>query len=175
MARAAQQALALAQQEKSAWTRADLVKHLGRVLPRAGRDPEAAARLLEETADRILRSEFEQVLCLEAPDPVGLPGDLIRADGRSVYRRHGGTRYATRAQLSMEEAMVAQAQARAAPRMTRAAAAAALGADLARLERALAAGPDAESDAGTRAPVPGCARTRPRPRCRCWPTGGACR
>ena len=117
------------------------------MLPRAGRDPEAAARLLEETADRILRSEFEQVLCLEAPDPVDLPGDLIRADGRSVYRRHGGTRYATRAQLSMEEAMVAQAQARAAPRMTRAAAAAALGADLARLERALAAGPDAESDA----------------------------
>ena len=111
LARAAQRALALAQQEKSAWTRADLVKHLGRVLPRTGRDPEAAARLLEETADRILRSEFEQVLCLEAPDPVDLPGDLVRADGRSVYRRHGGTRYATRAQLSMEEAMVAQAQA----------------------------------------------------------------
>ena len=148
LARAAQLALALAQQEKSAWTRADLVKHLGRVLPRTGRDPEAAARLLEETADRILSSEFEQVLCLEAPDPVDLPRDLIRADGRSVYRRHGGTRYATRAQLSMEEAMVAQAQARTAPRMTRAAAAAALGADLARLERALAAGPDAESDAG---------------------------
>ena len=148
LARAAQRALALAQQEKSAWTRADLVKHLGRVLPRTGRDPEAAARLLEETADRILRSEFEQVLCLEAPDPVDLPGDLVRADGRSVYRRHGGVRYATRAQLSMEEAMVAQAQAAAAPRMTRAAAAAALGADLARLERALAAGAgDAESDA----------------------------
>ncbi len=88
------------------------------------------------------------MLCLEAPDPVDLPGDLVRADGRSVYRRHGGVRYATRAQLSMEEAMVAQAQAAAAPRMTRAAAAAALGADLARLERALAAGAgDAESDA----------------------------
>jgi hypothetical protein len=148
LARAAQRVLALAQREKSAWTRADLVKHLGRVLPRTGRDPEAGARLLEETADRILYSEFEQVLCLEAPEPVDLPRDLIRADGRSVYRRHGGTRYATRAQMSMEEAMVAQAHARTAPRMTRAAAAAALGADLARLERALAAGAgDAESDA----------------------------
>jgi hypothetical protein len=148
LARAAQRALALAQQEKSAWTRADLVKHLGRVLPRTGRAPEAAARLLEETADRILRSELGPVLCLEAPDPVDLPGDLIRADGRSVYRRHGGVRYATRAQLSMEEVMVAQAQAAAAPRMTREAAAAALGADLARLEHALAAGADdAESDA----------------------------
>jgi hypothetical protein len=48
----------------------------------------------------------------------------------------------------MEEAMVAQARARIAPRMTRAAAAAALGADLARLERALGAGPDADSGAG---------------------------
>ena len=150
VARAAQRALALAQQEKSAWTRADLVKHLGRVLPRAGRDPQAAARLLEETADRILRSEFDPVLCLEAPDPVDLPGDLLRADGRSVYRRHGGTRYATRAQLSMEERMVAQAQAATAPRMTREAAAAALGADLARLEHALAGDANnAETDAGT--------------------------
>jgi conjugative relaxase-like TrwC/TraI family protein len=148
LARAAQLALARAQTEKSAWTRADLVKHLGRVLPRSGRDPQAAARLLEETADRILSSEFGQVLCLEAPDPVDLPRDLIRADGRSVYRRHGDTRYATRAQLTMEEAMVAQAQAQAAPRMTRAGAAAALGAELTRLERALAAGPDAQDDAG---------------------------
>jgi hypothetical protein len=148
LARAAERALALAQQEKSAWTRADLVKYLGRTLPRTGRDPEAAARLLEETADRILRSEFDPVLCLEAPDPVDLPDDLVRADGRSVYRRHGGTRYATAAQLSTEERMVTQAQAITAPRMTRAAAAAALGADLARLERALTGDADAK-DAGT--------------------------
>ncbi len=42
---------------------------------------------------------------------------LLRADGRSVYQRHGGTRYATRAQLAMEERMLAQARAerRAAP------------------------------------------------------------
>jgi hypothetical protein len=46
----------------------------------------------------------------------------------------------------MEERMVAQAQATTAPRMTRAAAAAALGADLAQLERALTG--DAATDAG---------------------------
>ncbi|TVZ00006.1 hypothetical protein EAS64_38630 [Trebonia kvetii] len=150
LARAAQRALALAQQEKSAWTRSDLVKHLGRVLPRTGRNPEAAARLLEETVDRILRSEFEKVLCLEAPDPVDLLDDLVRADGRSVYRRHGRTRYATRAQLSMEERMVALAQATTAPRLTRDAAATALRANLARLERALAGdADDPEADAGT--------------------------
>ena len=147
LARAARRALALAQQERSAWTRADLVKHLGRTLPRTGRNPEAAARLLEETAERILRCEFDPILCLEAPDPVDLPANLVRADGRSAYRRHGGTRYATRAQLSMEERMAAQAQAVTAPRMTREAAAHALGADPARLERALAG--DAETGAGT--------------------------
>ncbi len=114
--RAAQQALALAQQEKSTWTRADLIKYLGRVLPRTGRDPIQAAALLEDLADRTLRSEFDPVLCLEAPEPVPVPRGLLRADGRSVYRRHGGTRYATRAQPVMEERMLAQARGqRAAP------------------------------------------------------------
>ena len=109
LARAAQKAVALAQQEKSAWTRADLIKYLGRVLPRTGRDPAAAAALLEDLADRALASEFEPVTCLEAPEPAEVPASLLRADGRSVYQRHGGTRYATRAQLAMEERMVAQA------------------------------------------------------------------
>jgi hypothetical protein len=120
---------------KSIWTRADLVKYLGHVLPRAGRNPDEAAALLEELADRILCSEFEPILCLDAPESVDVPRCLLRADGHSVYRRHGGTRYATRAQLSMEDRMTAQAQA-AAPRMTRAAAADALGADLTHLEHA---------------------------------------
>ena len=105
LSRAAQQALALAQQEKSTWRRADLVKYLGRVLPRTGRDPADAAALLEDLADRALRSEFDSVVCLEAPELTRVPRDLVRADGRSVYRRHGGTRYATRAQLLMEDRM----------------------------------------------------------------------
>jgi len=137
LSRAAQRAVALAQQEKSTWTRADLIKYLGRVLPRSGRDPAAAAALLEDLADRALASEFESVLCLEAPELAAVPRGLLRADGRSVYQRHGGVRYATRAQLSMEDLMVARASAGDAPRMTRAAAAQALGADLDRLESAL--------------------------------------
>ena len=55
LARAAQKAVALAQQEKSTWTRADVIKYLGRVLPRTGLDPAAAAALLEDLADRALR------------------------------------------------------------------------------------------------------------------------
>ena len=138
LARAAQKAVALAQQEKSTWTRADLIKYLGRVLPRTGMEPATAAALLEDLADRALRSEFEPVICLEAPEAVEVPRSLLRADGRSIYQRHGGVRYATRAQLAMEERLVAQAGAGTAPRLTRAGAARALGADLARLEDTLA-------------------------------------
>ena len=119
LARAAHKAVALAQQENSTWTRADVIKYLGRVLPRTGRDPAATAALLEDLAARALRSEFEPVTCLEAPEPAEVPRSLLRADGRSVYQRHGGIRYATRAQLVMEERMLAHA--RASPRERRAA------------------------------------------------------
>src|SRR6266566_1947092 len=150
LARAAQKAVALAQQEKSAWTRADVIKYLGRVLPRSGMDPAAAASLLEDLADRALRSEFEPVTCLEAPEPAEVPRSLLRGDGRSIYQRHGGIRYATRAQLVMEERMLAQARADNAPRLTRAQAAHALGADPAQLDAALTGCGDATQDTRTR-------------------------
>ena len=148
MSRGAQKAVALAQQEKSTWTRADLVKYLGRVLPRSGMDPAAAAALLEDLADRALASEFEPVACLEAPEPAHVPASLLRADGRSVYQRHGGVRFATHAQLTMEQRMLALARASGAPRLARADAARALGADLAQLDRALTG--DAQDARGER-------------------------
>ncbi|HEY3879755.1 MAG TPA: MobF family relaxase, partial [Trebonia sp.] len=135
---AAQKAVALAQQEKSTWARADLIKYLGRVLPRSALEPSAAAALLEDLADRALRSEFEPVLCLAAPEAADVPRSLLRADGRSIYQRHGGVRHATRAQLAMEDRMLTQARGDGAPRLTRADAARALGADPERLEHALA-------------------------------------
>jgi conjugative relaxase-like TrwC/TraI family protein len=165
LSQAAQKAVALAQQEKSTWTRADLIKYLGRVLPRSGMDPAAAAALLEDLADRALASEFEPVACLQAPEPAEVPRSLLRANGRSIYQRHGGVRYATHAQLSLEERMVALARAGGAPRMTRADAARALGADLAQLDRALAG--RAHDAPGPRTPAPGCGKIRPPPRCRC--------
>ena len=154
LARAAQKAVALAQQEKSTWTRADVIKYLGRVLPRTGRDPAATAALLEDLAARALRSEFEPVVCVEAPELADVPRSLLRADGRSVYQRHGGIRYATRAQLVMEERMVAQARASGAPRLTRAQAAHTLGASPGQLDAALTghaqATPDTRTQSGLR-------------------------
>jgi primosomal protein N' len=117
-----------------------VIKYLGRVLPRSGRNPDSVAALLEDLADRALCSEFEPVVCLEAPEAAEVPPGLLRADGRSVYQRHGGVRYATRAQLAMEERILAQASAGNAPRMARAEAAQALGAEPERLERALEEG-----------------------------------
>ena len=148
LARAAQKAVALAQQDNSTWTRADVIKYLGRVLPRTGMNPAAAAALLEDVADRALASEFEPVTCLEAPEPAEVPRSLLRADGRSVYQRHGGVRYATRVQLVTEERMVAQSRADA-PRLIRAQAAHALGADPAQLDAALAGRADAAQDTRT--------------------------
>ena len=43
-----------------------------------------------------------------------VPRSLLRADGRSIYQRHGGVRYA-RVQLAVEERLVVQAGAGAAP------------------------------------------------------------
>jgi hypothetical protein len=77
------------------------------------------------------------VACLEASEPAEVPGSLLRADGRSVYQRHGGVRFATHAQLSMEQRMLALARASGAPRLDRAQAARLLGADLAQLKAAL--------------------------------------
>jgi hypothetical protein len=149
--RAAQKALALAQRDRAAFTRADLVRHLGRVLPWTGVDPDAAARLLESLADRALAGEFEPVVCLEAPEAVRVPECLLRADGRSVYQRHGGVRYATRAQLSAEERMVAQAQAAGAPAMAPDRVARALGVSVTRLDAVLTQGTQAEVTQGRQA------------------------
>jgi len=63
----------------------------------------AQAALLEDLADRALRSEFEPVLCPEAPNPprsrpaCGAPMSVASTSAHA-------TRYATRAQLAMETA-----------------------------------------------------------------------
>ncbi len=138
--RAAQRALSVVQGKHSTWTRSDLMKELAYILPAQTRDmePAAAVALLEGLADQALSGDFEQVVCLEAPQWPPLPGYLRRElDGRSVYTRPGTARYATRVQLSLEERLLRSAQRQGGPRLDRDLAARLLGAEAADLEARL--------------------------------------
>ena len=149
-ARAVQKALALVAAKQSTWTRHDLLKQLALVMPPQTRQmsPQAAQELLLGLADEALSGRIEDVVSLEAPEWPPLPGSLRRElDGRSVYTRPGTARYATAAQLSAEERLVAQAQTQGAPRLPGELAARRLGAD-----RGAAGGAAARARAGCAQP-----------------------
>jgi conjugative relaxase-like TrwC/TraI family protein len=154
--------LAQAQDSRTVWTRAALIHSIGQQLPdhATARNQEHAWQYLQDLADRALAGEAgEEVLRLDAPEWPRVPGTLRRASGESIYRAHGGELYATRAQLSMEAQLVADAQAETAPHLAREQAAALLGADLAQLDAQLCA----DAPAPTASRRAGCAWTR-RPR-----------
>src|SRR4029077_20470843 len=112
-ARAVQKALALVSERQSVWTRHDLIKHLALVMPAESRrmSAQAARELLLGLAEEALSGRGGDVVCLEAPEWPPLPASLRRElDGRSDYTRPGVARYATAAQLSAEERLVAHAQ-----------------------------------------------------------------
>jgi TrwC relaxase/AAA domain len=139
--RALAKALVLVSSQHPAWTRHDLLKQLALVLPAETRQmsPEEAQELLLGLAEEALSGRSGEVVCLEAPEWPPLPASLRRElDGRSIYARPGAARYATTAQLSMEERLVAHAQAQGAPQLPGKLAARRLGADLAQLRAALA-------------------------------------
>jgi AAA domain/TrwC relaxase len=139
-ARSLAKALVLVSDKQPAWTRHDLLKHLALVLPVETRrmSAQAARELLLGLAEEALSGRTGDVVCLEAPQWPPLPAALRRElDGRSVYTRPGVTRYATAAQMSAEERLVAQAQAQGAPRLPGDLAARRLGADAAVLEAQL--------------------------------------
>ena len=139
-ARALAKALVLVSGQHPAWTRHDLLKQLALVLPAETRQmsPEEAQELLLGLAEEALSGRSGEVVCLEAPEWPPLPASLRRElDGRSIYTRPGVARYATAAQLSMEERLVAHAQTQGAPRLPRELAARRLGADPALLDAEL--------------------------------------
>jgi AAA domain/TrwC relaxase len=138
--RALAKALVLVSDKHPAWTRHDLLKQLALVLPAETRqmNPEEAQELLFGLAEEALSGRSGEVVCLEAPEWPPLPASLRRElDGRSVYSRPGVVRYATTAQLSMEEQLVAYAQTQGAPRIPGELAARRLGADPALLDAEL--------------------------------------
>jgi hypothetical protein len=129
---AVQKALALVSEKQSAWTRHDLLKQLALVTPAETRrmSPQAAQELLLGLAEEALSGRGGDVVWLDAPEWPPLPQSLRRElDGRSVYTRPGTMRYATAAQLSAEERLVAHAQTQGAPRLPGELAARRLGAD----------------------------------------------
>ena len=151
LARAAQKALVSVQARKSAWTRNDLLKHLGWTLPGEVRHlpPAETVRLLHKLAGDTLAGRYGDVRCLEAPEAVQLPAHLTRADGRSVYQRHSGALYATQVQLTAEERMVARARRELAPLAAREHIAQLLGADAATLDAQLLLRAEAGSETKT--------------------------
>ena len=68
----------------------------------AGKDPAAAAALLEDLADRALARSSSRC-CAWRPEPARRRQPAARRRA-SVYQRHGGVRYATRAQLAWKTA-----------------------------------------------------------------------
>jgi AAA domain-containing protein len=100
-------------------------------------DPGARQELLLAMTDRALSPDFG-VKCLEAPEWPPVPQSLRREmDGRGVYTAPGTGRYATRGQLSMEEALCQRAQQHGAPFIARETLAAQLGADADMLDAVL--------------------------------------
>ena len=128
-----QEAVAAVQTAQPTWTEADLIRHLGELFPAhvGAMSAPAAAALLPALARRALASE---AVALSAPEWPRVPDCLRRASGESLYIPHGATRYATSAQLTLEERLLTQAQQTGAPRLQPAAAARLLGADQAHIE-----------------------------------------
>ena len=151
LSRAAPKALARCQAHRSTFTRYDLLRELGAVMPPEARHlaPAAVLPLLEDLADRTLAGEFAPVACLEAPEVVDVPESLRRSDGRPVYRRHMGTRYATEAHLSLEQQLLADAAREREPLIEPERAARLLGSDSAALSAQLERKPEAGSQETT--------------------------
>ncbi len=136
-AQALAKALILVSDRHPAWTRHDLLKHLALVMPPQTRQmsPEEAQELLLGLADEALSGRTGEVVSIEAPEWPPLPASLRRElDGRSIYTRPGTAKYATTAQLSLEDKLLAHAQTQGAPRLPADRAARRLGADPALLD-----------------------------------------
>ena len=133
-------AVADAQRCKATFSRYELTRMISRHLPGqlGGLDGEQVTALLEELTSQALRpgGPGETVL-LTAPEMVPVPAAYRRADGLSLWRRHGAEIYTTRAMLDTETRLLRAAAQAGAPRVAPDRAAALLGADRARVEARL--------------------------------------
>ena len=132
------EAIATVQGKIPAWTKADLIRYLGETLPAAAMADRAT---LEALASQVVSGGAgENVALLSAPEWPRVPDSLRRSGGESVFRPHGAERYASQAQLTLEERLLAQAQDPGGPHVAPDVAARLLGADRERLDTRLQPG-----------------------------------
>jgi hypothetical protein len=133
-------AVADVQRGKATFSRYELTRMINRYLPDflGGLLGAQVTALLDELTDEALRPGGPAgVVRLTAPEMVPVPDVYQRADGLSLWRRHGAEIYTTRAMLDTEARLVRAAAHTGAPRLAPERAAAELGADRARVEARL--------------------------------------
>jgi conjugative relaxase-like TrwC/TraI family protein len=133
-------AVADAVRAKPAFSRYELIRMINRHLPGwlGGLPGGQVTALLEELADRAAQPGGPcGILRLTAPQTVPVPGAYQRADGLSLWRRHGADLFTTRGQLDTEARLLRAAARAGAPALAPDHAARALGANRARVEHAL--------------------------------------
>jgi conjugative relaxase-like TrwC/TraI family protein len=133
-------AVADAQRCKATFSRYELTRMINRYLPDflGGLSGEQVTGLLEELTSEALRPGGPcGTVLLTAPEMVPVPLAYRRADGLSLWRRHGAEIYTTRAMLDTETRLLRAAAQTGAPRVAPERAAAALGTDRVRVEARL--------------------------------------
>ena len=128
------EAISLTQARIPAWTKADLMRYVQNAMPRGINLPEDTT--LEDLAAQAVTAAGQNIVLLSAPQWPVPPPSLLR-EGESTFLPHGAEKYATKAQLSLEDQLLTQAQEQAAPRLDPDTAARLLGADRAKLETRL--------------------------------------
>ena len=169
-----QEAVAAVQATQPTWTEADLIRHLGERLPAqiGAMTQQDAAALLPALARQALAGEGNAVM-LSAPEWPRVPDCLRRASGESLYVPHGAARYATGAQLTLEDRLLdRRAGARCAAPGTRHSGAPARRGPGAAGSATRGARPPARTPSAS-SPVRACAWTRPPPRTSCSPPAAA--
>jgi hypothetical protein len=133
-------ALANAQQSRAVFSRESLIHWLAQSLPDyvVAKGPEHARPMLEELTGRVLAGEGgDKVHCVTAGEFPRVPDRLRRANGESLFRAPGGRLFATEAQLTTEQRIIALAQSERGPHLSPEVSAGLLGADLADIEEQL--------------------------------------
>jgi hypothetical protein len=133
-------AVAYVQRGKATFSRYELTRMINRYLPDflGGLTGAQVTALVDELTDEALRPGGPAgTVLLTAPEMVPVPQAYRRADGLSLWRRHGADIYTTRAMLDTEARLLRAAAQTGAPRLAPDRAAAELGTDRTRVEARL--------------------------------------